>query len=84
MSPSFLQMVGALQSKVEEELEGLDVRSRGPTQLGRRAGVPRALGYEENRSLGASNFPVTSAFISLIVASPSGAVPLCQALQAHP
>uniref|UniRef100_A0A8C4MJJ2 DUF4455 domain-containing protein n=1 Tax=Equus asinus asinus TaxID=83772 RepID=A0A8C4MJJ2_EQUAS len=36
VSPSFLQMVGALQSKVEEELEGLDMRSRGPTQLGSR------------------------------------------------
>lgn len=34
MSPYFFQMVGVLQSKVEDELELLDVRSWGPAQLG--------------------------------------------------
>lgn len=44
VSPSFFQMVGVLQSKVEEELEFLDVRSWEPTQLGSRVGVPQGTG----------------------------------------
>ena len=39
MSPSFYQMVGSLQSKVEEELEALDVRNWGPVHLGSRVRV---------------------------------------------
>lgn len=44
MSPSFFQMVGSLQSKVEEELEALDVRNWGPAQMGGRVGVTRDAG----------------------------------------
>ena len=44
MSPSFFQMVGCLQSKVEEELEVLVVRNWGPVLLGSRVGVARDAG----------------------------------------
>ena len=44
VSPSFFQMVGCLQSKVEEELEVLDVRNWGPVLLGSRVGVARDAG----------------------------------------
>ena len=44
MSPSFFQMVGNLQSKVEEELEVLDVRNGGPVQLGSRMGGTQGAG----------------------------------------
>lgn len=61
VSPYFFQMVGELQSKVEEELELLDVRSWGPAQLesgvggwGERSpGVPR---YEKTRVQGPQTF----------------------------
>lgn len=74
MSPYFFQMVGVLQSKVEEELEFLDVRSWGPAPLGSREGrSPGVPGYEKTRSLGASNFAATSESIPLVLATPSGA-----------
>ncbi|GAB5579936.1 coiled-coil domain-containing protein 180 isoform X1 [Prionailurus iriomotensis] len=74
VSPYFFQMVGVLQSKVEEELELLDVRSWGPTRLGSREGAsPGVPGCEKIRSLGAFNFPVTSESIPLCTASPFGA-----------
>lgn len=61
MSPSFFQTMGVLQSKVEEELEFLDVRSSGPMQLGNGVGgAPRVLGCKKNGIPGASNFPVTN------------------------
>lgn len=55
VSPAFLQMVGVLQTNVEEELESLEVRGWGwgPMLLGSRAGSPGALGCENNRIPGA-------------------------------
>lgn len=44
MSPSFFQTMGVLQSRVEEELEFLDVRSWGPTHLGNGVGVTQGAG----------------------------------------
>ena len=74
MSPYFFQMVGVLQSKVEEELGLLDVRSWGPTRLGSGEGAsPGVPGCEKTRSPGAFNFPVTSESIPLCTASPFGA-----------
>lgn len=40
MSPSFFQMVGSLQRKVEAELEVLDVRNWGPRSWGAGWGSP--------------------------------------------
>lgn len=53
VSPAFLQMVGVLQAKVEEELESLEVRGWGPLPLGSRAGSPGELGREKNGMPGA-------------------------------
>lgn len=47
-------MVEVLQRNAEEELELLDVSSRGPVQLGSREGITGVLGCEENRRQGAS------------------------------
>lgn len=47
MSPSFFQTMGVLQSKVEEELEFLDVRSSGPMQLGNGVGGVQGAGLRE-------------------------------------
>lgn len=44
MSPSFFQTMGVFQRKVEEELEFLDVRSSGPTQLGNGVGGTQGAG----------------------------------------
>lgn len=85
VSPSFLQMVGALQSKVEEELELLDVRSSGPTQLGSSVGGSTwVLGCEKNRTPGLSNFPVTKCVHFPHRGQPFGAVRLNWVPQAHP
>lgn len=53
VSPAFLQMVGVLQTTVEEELESLEVRGWGPLPLGSRAGSPGVLGHEKNGIPGA-------------------------------
>lgn len=43
VNPSFFQLVGELQSKVEKDLESLDVRSWGPRCWG-EGGVTRGAG----------------------------------------
>lgn len=70
MSPSFFQTMGVLQSKVEEELEFLDVRSSGPMQLGN--GVGGRPGCWAARRMGFQGPPIFLSRIeptSLIVAS---------------
>lgn len=72
MSPSFFQTMGVLQSKVEEELEFLDVRSSGPMQLGN--GLGGRPGCWAARRMGFQGPPIFLSRIeptSLIVASSS-------------